>query len=67
MTRHSEAYQQDRDTRAAYLRDMRQQYIARRDVFRNIVHWQHKANGYKVPAPLAWNYWQATRTAPPPF
>lgn len=60
-------YQIDRDTRAQYLNDMRKQYRAIRDVFGTIVQWEHKYNGYKIPAPLAWNYWQVARSAPPPF
>ena len=60
-------YQKDRDTRAQYLNDMRKHYRAIRDVFGSIVKWQHKASDYTIPAPLAWNYWQVARTAPPPF
>lgn len=64
---HSDKYQQDRDQRAAYLNDMRKQYHARRDIFGGIIHWQHKHNGYKIPAPLAWDYWRVARLTPPPF
>lgn len=46
-------YQKDRQTRARYLNDMRQQYRPIRDVFGGIVQWRHKANGYTIPAPLA--------------
>jgi hypothetical protein len=65
--KYNEAHQRDRQTRAAYLNDMRKLYRARRDIFGTIVQWEHKAGKYKIPAPLAWNYWQAARSAPPPF